>query len=405
MKKTDLKKYSLPDTPGCYFFRDTDNNILYIGKATSLKNRVKSYFDLDLINTRGLKIVNMVQSARSITYTETNSVLEALILEARLIKENQPYFNTKEKDDKSFYVVVITKEDFPKVLLVRQRDLEKKIPVEMQKYVYGPFTNGNSIKDALKIVRKIFPFRDKCEVGQGVACFNAQIGLCPGVCFQLVTKKEYERYIKNIKLFFEGKKTELERNLNKEMLTYAKLQNFEKAGEIKKTIFAINHIRDISLIKDEIENEKGLRIESYDAAHISGTSRVGVMVVSQSGIAQKDEYRKFKLKQEINNDVAAYKELFERRFKHKEWIFPDLIVVDGGLPQKNIAEAVLKELKLLHIPVVSVVKDEKHKPKGLLGQKKIIEENKKDILRANSEAHRFAIAYHKLLRGKQVKGK
>jgi excinuclease ABC subunit C len=182
MKKQDLVQFNLPDTPGCYFFRDADNKILYIGKATSLKSRVRSYFDTDLINTRGLKVVSMVKAASSVTFTETQSVLEALILEAQLIKQHQPYFNTKEKDDKSFYGVVITKEDFPRVLLVRMRDLEKKVPVELQKYIFGPFTNGNSIKEALKITRKIFPFRDKCEIGQSKPCFNAQLGLCPGVC-------------------------------------------------------------------------------------------------------------------------------------------------------------------------------------------------------------------------------
>ncbi len=406
MKKQDLAKFNLPDAPGCYFFRDADKNILYIGKATSLRSRVRSYFDPDLINTRGLKVVSMVKAAVSVTFTETQSVLEALILEAQLIKQHQPYFNTKEKDDKSFYGVVITKEDFPKVLLVRMRDLEKKVPVELQKYIFGPFTNGSSIKEALKITRKIFPFRDRCEIGQSKPCFNAQLGLCPGVCSGRVTKEEYSRYINNLVLFFQGKKGELEKSLEKQMKSLAKEIKFEEANVVKKTLFAINHIRDVSLIKEDTQAGKsGVRIESYDAAHISGTSRVGVMVVVENGEKVTDEYRKFKLDEGINNDTLAYKELLTRRFAHSEWTAPNIILVDGGLPQKNTAETVLKNLGLGHIEVVSLVKDARHKPKAFLGKKATIDKYKKDLLLANSEAHRFAITYHKLLRGKQVKGK
>ena len=407
MKKQDLAQFNLPDTPGCYFFRDADKNILYIGKATSLKSRVRSYFDPDLINTRGLKVVSMVEAATAVTFTETQSVLEALILEAQLIKQHQPYFNTKEKDDKSFYGVVITKEDFPRVLLVRMRDLEKKVPVEVQKHIFGPFTNGNSIKEALKITRKIFPYRDKCDIGQSKPCFNAQLGLCPGVCSGRVSKEEYARYINNLVLFFQGKKGELEKSLEKQMKSLAKEMKFEEANDVKKTLFAINHIRDVSLIKDDTHQESAtsIRIESYDAAHISGSARVGVMVVVEDGEKVTAEYKKFKLSEGINNDTLAYKEMLTRRFSHPEWRAPDIVLVDGGLPQKNTAETVLKNIGQGHIEVVSLVKDERHKPKAFLGKKTTIDKYKKALLLANSEAHRFAIAYHKLLRGKQVKGK
>ncbi len=410
MKKKDLQPTMLPDAPGVYFFRDDTKTILYIGKATSLKQRVRSYFDPDLVRTRGLKIVTMVESATNVTYTQTDSVLEALILEAKLIKEYQPYFNTKEKDDKSFYSVVITREDFPRVLLMRVRDIEKKLPSREIKYMFGPFTSGSSIKEALKIIRKLFPYRDKClpaqagEIGQAKQCFNAQIGLCPGVCIGKINKTEYGRHINNLKLFFEGKKGELENDLEKEMHKLAKSLRFEEAGEIKKTLFALNHIRDISVIKDEVVNN-GARIESFDAAHISGTHRVGVMTVVSNGEKDTSSYKKFKLTEGVNDDALAYRELLTRRFSHPEWGMPDVVVVDGGLPQKNTAETVLKNLRLGHIPVVSVVKNERHKPKALPGQKKIVDTYKKDILLSNAEAHRFAITYHKLLRGKQVQGK
>ena len=143
MKKIDLTQFKLPDTPGCYFFHDTDGNIIYIGKATSLKQRVRSYFDPQLINTRGSKLVTMVENAVKITYKETPSALEALILEAKLIKDLQPYFNTRDKDDRSFYSIVITKEDFPRVLLMRSREIEKNFPVGDIKYQFGPFLFGD----------------------------------------------------------------------------------------------------------------------------------------------------------------------------------------------------------------------------------------------------------------------
>lgn len=406
MTLDDYKKLSLPDTPGVYFFRDRENVILYVGKATSLKTRVRSYFDADLIATRGLKIVSMVQNASTVSFVETGSVLEALILEAKYIKQYDPYFNTKEKDDTSFYSVVITKEEYPRVLLMRTRNIEKEIPDTLISKVYGPFTSGSSIKDALKIIRKMFPYRDTCVPHSGVACFNAQIGLCPGVCTDSITAKEYKDSIQSIMLFLDGKTKTLEKRLEKKMMEYAAQEKFEDAQLLKNSLFHLTHIKDTALIKRDNENEgDSIRIESYDVAHISGTSRVAVMTVVIGGEVIKSEYKKFKLEQNINNDVGAYKELFNRRFKHTEWGMPDIIVVDGGLPQKNIAEQILKMSGHGSIPVISVVKNEKHKPKGLLGPSDLVKKYKKDILLSNDEAHRFAIAYHKLLRSKSSLGK
>lgn len=405
MKVSDIDWKTLPDTPGVYFFRDIDNNILYIGKATSLRSRVRSYFDADLQATRGLKIVTMVQSAHTITWRDTSSALEALILEAKLIKEHQPYFNTREKDDRSFYSVVVTKEDYPRVMLMRTRTIEKQIPVQEQMEVFGPFTSGASLKEALKLVRKIFPYRDKCVPLSGLPCFNAQIGLCPGVCVGRVNASEYANNIKKICMFFDGKTKELEKKLHQEMMALAEEQRFEEAAEIKRSLFSLTHIKDTSLIKrDNASDGDTMRIESYDAAHISGTSRVGVMTVVVGGVPEKSEYKKFKLDEGVNDDALAYTEMLTRRMAHTEWGRPDVIVVDGGLPQKNRAEQILKMLGYASIPVVSVVKDERHKPKGLLGPKEIVETYKRDIILANAESHRFAIEYHKLLRNKASLG-
>ena len=241
MKLQDFKKKRLPNTPGVYIFVGAQKKRLYIGKATSLRSRVRSYFDKDVKETRGSHIVGMVEKAKTINFIETDSVLEAIILEVNLIKKHKPHYNTKEKDDKSFNYVVITKEEYPRVLLVRARELlggpTPKSKYEV-KYTFGPFPQGTLLKDALKIIRKIFPFRDKCLPVSGKPCFNQQIKLCPGVCMGTTSKKKYAQTIQHLKLFFEGKKGQLIKTLEKEMRNMAKNLEFEKAEEIKKTIFS-----------------------------------------------------------------------------------------------------------------------------------------------------------------------
>lgn len=423
--KNILKK--LPDTPGVYQFL-RGKEILYIGKATSLKDRVRSYFNKDIVNTRSPLIAKMLSEFDDIDFIKTDSVLEALILEAKLIKKYQPEANIKEKDNRSFNYVVVTEEDWPRVLVIREREIEKN-ENEFNKFsirkTFGPFPNGSQLREAMKIVRKIFPFRDKCIPADeqnikkslvlrnfsGAGCFNRQIGLCPGVCTGEISKKEYEGIIKNIILFFDGDKKKIIKKMKNEMNKLAKNKNFEKAGEIKNKIFTLNHIQDISLIKDfsaKIQSnsfDKTFRIESYDIAHMSGRNTVGVMVVLEDGEIKKSDYRKFKIKEDKNNDTDSLKEVIERRLGHNEWVFPDIIVVDGGLAQKSIVEKILKENKL-NIPVFSVVKDEYHKPKNILGNRNSVksfgkwENLERDILLSNYEAHRFAINYHKKLRGK-----
>ena len=389
-----------PDTPGIYIFKGPKREYFYIGKATSLRTRVASYFRRDLIATRGPIIVGMVESAKSVDYIETDSVLEALILEAHLIKKHQPTYNTKEKDNKSFNYVVVTKEEFPRVMTMRGRELDTK--TSEIKYFFGPFPQGSVLREALTIVRKIFPFRDKCKIGQIKPCFNAQIGLCSGVCMGTVPKKEYAKTISRVKLFFEGKKKILIKNLEREMKTAAKNLKFEEAGKIKRMIFALGHIQDVALIKDTNRprvGDEGFRMEAYDVAHISGTNVVGVMVVLEDNEPKKSDYRKFKIRTSKNDDNASLREMLERRFNHPEWPMPKLIVVDGGTAQVNTAEKALAEWGL-EIPVVGVVKDERHKPKGFLGDNTVVKTHDRAILLANSEAHRFAIGFHRQLRGK-----
>ena len=385
-----LKKVNLPDSPGVYFFLGPKKKILYIGKATSLKDRVKSYFGKNLMSTRGPLVTKMVEGAVFLDYKTTDSVLEALILEAYEIKKYKPIYNSKEKDDKSYNFVTITDEDFPRVVITRGLG------------TFGPFPHGAELKEALKIVRKIFPFRDeKCKLN-GRPCFNAQLGLCPGPCIGLISKKDYRKQIRKLKLFFEAKKSELIKMLEKEMKIKAKEKKFEEANEIKKKIFALEHIQDMALIKRDVEREKDssiTRIEAYDIAHLSGKNTVGVMVVAEDGELVKSQYRKFKIKVDKNDDTNNLREIISRRLNHPEWELPKIIVVDGGVGQKNAAKDEIRK-KDLDIQVVSVVKDERHKAREILGEKKTLEKWQNSILLANGEAHRFAISYHRKLRNK-----
>lgn len=407
MTKSQLAKKKLPDTPGVYFFLGSRKQILYIGKATSLKNRVKSYFTDDIKEKRSEFIEKMVQEALTIEYTQTDSVLEALILETNLIRTHKPVYNTRSKDDKSYNHLIITNEEFPRVLVVRGKDLTEQYTEKEIKYEFGPFTSGSLFREALKIIRKLFKFYDtaktvgteKTKFAKGKIDFNRQIGLYP----DKQSKEEYQKTIRHITLFFQGKKHQLIKELEKEMMMLAKQEKFEEANVIKKRIFALTHIQDIALIKDDnriYRDEKRVRIEAYDIAHMGGKDMVGVMTVIESGEVAKDEYRKFKIKTlDDANDPAALKEVLERRMAHTEWPWPQIIVVDGSTAQKNAVEAVLRAHNAV-IPVVAVVKDDRHKPIRLIGQKHLLELHQQSILHANAESHRFAIAYHRLKRDK-----
>jgi excinuclease UvrABC nuclease subunit len=431
MQNQYLKEKKLPDAPGVYFFK-LGKEILYIGKATSLKDRVKSYFGKDLIATRGPLIVDMFFKADKIDFIKTNSVLEALILENNLIKKHHPKYNTKEKDDKSYNYVVITKEEYPRVLIVREKEIKAGLPYEVRSK-FGPYPNGGQLKEAMKLIRKIFPYRDKCQVGQKHPCFNFQIGLCPGTCFYMISPRDYLSLIKNIELFLSSKTSQLIKKLERDMNYYAKDKYFEAAKNIRNMIFALKHIQDVALIKEEhnrpvhqnghpaltkagkvnvcflLLDQGGVarlpsrgggkfRIEAYDAAHLAGTNNVGVMVVMENGELKKSDYRKFKIRNSKGNDLGALKEMLERRLKHTEWVSPDLIVVDGNLNQINVVRQGLSSVlggESLSVQIVAVTKDDKHKAKAIIGPEDLVKKYKKEILLINNEAHRFVIAFHR----------
>lgn len=409
--KKKVKK--IPDASGVYFFLGPRKKILYIGKAVSLRDRVRSYFVEDIAEVRSPLIAKIVAKSRSIDWRKTDSVLEALIFEANLIKHYKPKGNTDQKDDKSWNYVVITKEEYPRVLLVRGKELAEqnalrrsRAPVHLfgakgfvrPARIFGPFPHGTQLKEALKIIRKIFPYRDTCEPGQRKPCFNRQIGLCPGVCTGEISKTEYRKIIRRIVLLFSGKKGELVRSLQKDMKRAAHEERFEEATQLRRQLWSLQHIQDVSLIKQDSKkwtSDVHFRIEAYDVAHLGGSATVGVMTVVEDGAAKRSDYRKFRIRHASpGDDVGALREVLSRRLGHDEWPLPHLIVVDGSTAQINAAKKILEQHSI-EIPVVGVVKDEKHRPREIKGKKGLTSALQRDILRANAEAHRFTVAYHR----------
>ncbi len=387
MNRQALLKKRLPDSPGVYFFLERNKKILYIGRASSLRNRVRSYFGSNLAEKRSEWIAKMLTETKDIEVKKTDSVLEAILLEADLIKKFQPTYNTKEKDDKSFNCITITNEEFPRVMLVRKKNLLK---TETR---FGPFPQGTALKEAMKITRKIFPWRDeKCRPNQVKPCFNRQIGLCPGVCTGAITAREYRKQIAYLKLFLSGKKKKIIKTLEHEMKQAACAQEFERAGKYKRQLFALTHIQDIALLKQSSyipRNVGTTRIEAYDLSHFGGKGIVGAMAVVEEGVTQPSEYRLFKLRTLSGpHEVAGLQEILRRRLKHTKWPLPQQIAVDGNEVQKKAAEAVLRAAGL-SIPVTAVVKDEHHRPREKLPPA---------ILLANSEAHRFVLKFQRKTR-------
>ncbi|HVW82420.1 MAG TPA: UvrB/UvrC motif-containing protein [Candidatus Paceibacterota bacterium] len=413
MERADLKKLELPDVPGVYLFKQ-GRKVLYVGKATSLRDRVRSYFDDDLIATRGPRIVDMVTRADHVSYEAAPTVLEALVCEAALIRKHRPPANVEGKDDKTFLYACITKEEIPRVLAIRGKDIDfKNKRGEGWKLakIYGPFPSGYQLREGLRLIRRIFPFYDTPKpVGaagkhhRAREEFYRQVGQYP----RGLGRAEYLRNIRSVSLFLAGSTKELRRGLERQMKAAAKQERFEEAAEARRQLFALDHIQDVSLIKDENLEEArassaGARIEAYDTAHLAGTNAIGVMVVIEDGRPKKSAYRTFRIRGfKKNDDVGSLREILSRRLNHPEWEYPRAIVVDGGKPQKRAAEEVLKAAGFA-IPVAAVVKDERHRPREVIGAARA-GVNVADAVLANAEAHRFSLSRHRRARSRAILG-
>ncbi len=390
------KVKNFPDSSGVYLMKNLSGEIVYVGKATSLKERVRSYFSKRLDPKTSIQMREVVD----IEIIESDSPLEAFLLESRLIKKFSPKYNIREKDDKSRIYVNITKEDFPRIELIRETDLGKKSPTLA---LYGPFLSTKAIGDILEMIRKIIPYRS-CKKLPEKKCLYGRIGLCPSPCTAEISKEEYRRSIRRVRDFFEGKKKCVLSSLKIQMNKAAKEKNFEQAAKIRDRIYALEHIKQMFAISRDDEVTIFRRIEGYDISNISGAFATGSMVVFENGIAQKSEYRKFKIKWvKGSNDIAMLQEVLIRRFKHTDrqggWDLPDLILIDGGRGQVNGALKIIKQIGL-DIPVIGLAKG-KDRSKDELITSTLLPRGELELFKkVRDEAHRFAKGYFEKLHRK-----
>ncbi len=419
-----LDKSMIPHKSGVYIFKNNER-ILYVGKAIDLYHRVASYFNSDI--TGKTKI--LVGEVRSVETIIVESELEALILEANLIKKYRPPFNIRLMDDKDYIYIGLTREDYPKIITLRKQDLKN-----VKKY-FGPFPSGKTVKNTLKMLRRVFPWCNNPPkfslqplrlAHKPRACFYYHLGLCPGACIGVIEKAGYNKIINRFSKFMEGKKTELVADLLGEMENLSKQQNFEEAAKVKKVLNGITYLTQTNRVQSYLENpnfledERNLalldlqkklnlvkipeRIEGYDISNIGGKEAVGSLVVLTHGEIDKSQYRKFKIRMvERPNDVGMHKEMMGRRLKHKEWPYPDLFIIDGGRGQVRAAALEIRNMKL-KIPVFGLAKRLEwlyplegeiiKLPKSSLALKL--------LQKLRDESHRFAITYHRKLRDRIV---
>ena len=434
---------NLPSQPGVYFFINKKGATLYIGKALNLRNRVKNYFVKKGGDPRVNKFINQV---KRVDYIVTSSEIESLLLEARLIKEHQPKYNVRLKDDKRYLYVGITKEKWPRVWLLRQPEKEQQNLLDW----FGPFPSASSLKEILRLLRRIFPYCS-CKRRISKPCFYYYLKLCPaphlsekvhlaGVLPHTSEVREnYKKTIKNIRLFLNGKIDFLVKDLTKQMQETAKQEKFEQAAKLKKQIQMMqNLLGKFKKTADETEAQKSLnslrkilvrysgidptvihRLEAYDIANLGKKIIVGSMVAFLNGEPDTSLYRQFKIITSRQDDPASLRQIISRRFSHQEWLYPQVILVDGGKAQVSAAFAALKEKKLLgKIALLGLAKPPKTPPNSLnsltdtilipltdkdkiCGYKLLNYSSSNSALKllqhARDESHRFAQRYfHKL---------
>lgn len=407
--------------------KDKNSNVLYIGKAASLKKRVSSYFRKDRSPSPRTQL--MVEKVRDISFIVTGSEAEALITESAFIKEYKPRYNVALKDDKSYpYLKLTTNEDFPRLVLTRR----KKSDEADGAIYYGPYTDVKLLRKAIGIMKRIFPLRS-CRRMLKKACLDYRIGQCYAPCIGAVDKEMYADIVRELKLFLDGKRDRLIDELSKKMKVASVKKNYEKAAIFRDRIIALSvvpktirkvlypnvlHVEKKIRPYDEIMALKyilGLKrvprkIEAFDISNISGKEAVGSMITFIDGGPSKNDYRKFKIRTVAKiDDYKMMQEIIRRRYervKLERLPCPDLIIIDGGKGQLNAASSILEELGFERIPVIGIAKRFEHI--YLKGRKEpIIFSQNSSILhliqQLRDEAHRFAISYHHLLRSKKLK--
>lgn len=395
---------NLPKTTGVYLLY-RNNEPIYIGKAINLKDRVKNHFQQPTY-----KDSLFIHTIEKIDYLPTQSEIEALILEANLIKKHQPKFNQIWRDDKNYFYVAIENKQRPVVFITHQKNSATA------NYI-GPFIEGNSLKQTLKFLRRVFPFYTSSKHPLQ-KCTWCHLDLCPGPQPNL---PEYKKNIKKLTLILEGKSQTVLRSLKKELQTLSSAGKFEEAIKVRDRLFALEKImshrqvinpkeslppweKTQALLSDLLKLEKpASRIECYDISNIQGKFATGSMVVFVDGAPEKSQYKKFKIQMKNEpNDIAMLNEVLHRRLLRQDWPMPDIMLIDGGIAQLNVAIKAKNDLiKNQPIKIISIAKGKRELLRE--GQEKMFlkdlpQEIYNVIVALDDEAHRFAITYHKKLR-------
>ena len=410
------KLKSLPASPGVYFHKNSAGEIIYVGKASVLKNRVRQYFQKSA--NQDAKTRALVNEIADTDWIVVDTEMDALFLESEMIKRYMPKWNILLRDDKTVsYVRISMNLRVPDVSFTRT-------PMDDGATYIGPFYGKQAIEKALRILRRVFPYYNKPFSGRKT--LDTDLGLTPGIEIGKCTPADYKRNLKKLISYLKGNRKKLLIDLEKTMKKASLNSDYELAAEArdqlfglkelgKKIVFSDKEFLDISSDQALLELQKLLklekpprRIEGYDISHQSGTNAVGSMVVFINGASARNEYRKFRLRTSSNDDLKSLIEVLTRRFKHTEWVFPDLILLDGGVGQVN---AVLPIVAPYNIPVIGRDKSGNHSKSGkvvLIVPNGAHLELPPDshisrlIARVDEESHRFAIAYHSLLKRKSM---
>lgn len=414
---------TLPSTFGVYLFKKEDK-VLYVGKSVNIKARVRSHLENARLDRKEFLIVNQSDNIQSIT---TDSEFKALILESQLIKKYLPKYNVIWKDNKNFlYIKITIKEEFPKILLCRKENDKKSL-------YFGPFSSTKVADVLIGDIRRVIPFCTQKKISK-TPCFYSKIGLCrpcPNYISQLrdeklfkEEKKKYRTNIRKVINLLRGRVDDVIKELNKKLKIEIDKQLFEEAIVTRNKIFRLERLIHFQSLEDDIlliDKDKVLqelkklivpyfprineltRIEGYDISNLGEKNQVGSMIVLQGGIFNKDEYRKFRIKDKQSvSDFDRLEEVLKRRFK-QNWLIPDLIIVDGGRPQVRLVMKILKKIN----KKISVIGIAKNPDRLVIGIDKLpIVRPEKNNLGFNlirltrDESHRFARKYHLFLREK-----
>jgi len=419
--KLENKLKELPTKPGVYFHKDKSGKLIYVGKAANLKNRVRQYFQESTLRSARInapKTVLHINAIVDIDWVITETEIDALFLEAELIKRYKPKYNIALRDDKSnSYVRVDINSGHPTVSMTRR-------PLDDHAEYFGPYIDSFQVRRALKHLRRAFPYDTKKSSAKRVS-LNHHIGLSPGLEEGKTSLEDYRSNLRKLMSYLRGNRTQIMRGIEKDMKQASSKQDFEKAATLRNQLFALKSLKKqvvfgdkeyIDISKDqalsglrELLNLKStpMRIEGYDISHMAGTNNVASMVVFTNGIPDKAEYRKFKMRLKGNDDFGHMREVISRRFSGhnlERWSKPDLLLIDGGKGQVSSALEILQEKKI-EIPLIGLAK--RHEtiiiPKNdsfeeiELG----LESNITKLLqRIRDESHRFAVSYHSSIKTK-----